>query len=280
MSKNIDTKTVKSFGDEWSRFDQSRMTDAEAEKIFNEYFSIFPWTMISKESEGFDMGSGSGRWAKWIAGKVGTLNCIDPSDALEVSKKTLSQFDNINYYKASVDDDINLCGSQDFGYSLGVLHHIPNTQLAIASCAKLLKPGAPFLVYLYYSFDNRPIIYRIIWKISDLVRRMIYVLPSPLKHFITDLIALFVYFPLTRISLISEKLGIDSSNIPLSYYKKHSFFTMRTDSRDRFGTPLEQRFSKKVIQEMMEIAGLEKITFSTHAPFWCAVGFKKLTETK
>jgi SAM-dependent methyltransferase len=280
MSKNIDTKTVKSFGDEWSRFDQSRMTDAEAEKIFNEYFSIFPWSMISKESEGFDMGSGSGRWAKWIADKVGTLNCIDPSDALEVSKKNLSQFDNINYYKASVDDDLNLSGSQDFGYSLGVLHHIPNTQLAISSCTKLLKPGAPFLVYLYYSFDNRPIIYRIIWRISDLVRRMIYVLPSPLKNFITDLIALFVYFPLTRISLILEKLGINSSNIPLSYYKTHSFFTMRTDSRDRFGTPLEQRFSKKVIQEMMEIAGLEKIIFSTHAPFWCAVGFKKLTETK
>ena len=48
----------------------------------------------------------------------------------------------------------------DFGYALGVLHHVPNTQEGLNSCIKLLKPGAPFLVYLYYSFDNRPNWYR------------------------------------------------------------------------------------------------------------------------
>jgi len=274
MKKNIDSKTVQSFGDEWSRFDQSKMTDKESKKIFDEYFSIFPWDMITKNSEGFDMGSGSGRWARWMADKVGVLNCIDPSDALEQSKKNLSNFKNINYFKASVDDDINLNYSQDFGYSLGVLHHIPDTKLAISSCAKLLKPGAPFLLYLYYSFDNRPFYYRIIWRLSDLIRRSVYIMPSSLKNFITDLIAIFIYYPLTRISILFDKLGIDSSNIPLSYYKQHSFFTMRTDSRDRFGTPLEQRFSQVQIKGMMEEAGLENISFSDHAPFWCAVGFK------
>jgi 2-polyprenyl-3-methyl-5-hydroxy-6-metoxy-1,4-benzoquinol methylase len=43
----------------------------------------------------------------------------------------------------------------DFGYSLGVLHHIPDAQKALSDCVKKLKLGAPFLVYLYYSFDNR-----------------------------------------------------------------------------------------------------------------------------
>ena len=234
--------------------------------------------MITKNSEGFDMGSGSGRWAKWMAGRVRVLNCIDPSDALEQSQKNLSNFSNINYFKASVDDDINLNNTQDFGYSLGVLHHIPDTRLAISSCTKLLKPGAPFLLYLYYSFDNRPFFYRFIWRISDFIRKSIYVLPSSLKNFITDLIAIFVYYPFTRISILFDKLGINSSNIPLSYYKQHSFFTMRTDSRDRFGTPLEQRFSKIQIQEMMEDAGLEKISFSDNAPFWCAVGYKIVEE--
>ena len=37
---------------------------------------------------------------------------------------------------------------------------------------------------------------------------------------------------------------------------------MRTDARDRFGTPLEQRFTKSEIKKMMEEAGLEKIKFS------------------
>ena len=50
---------------------------------------------------------------------------------------------------------------------------------------------------------------------------------------------------------------------------------MRTDALDRFGTQLEQRFTKKQIQEMMEVAWLDRIKFSDAVPYWCAVGYKK-----
>ena len=72
-----------------------------------------------------------------------------------------------------------------------------------------------------------------------------------------------------------ERLGFDISNIPLSYYRNHSWYTMRTDSRDRFGTPLEQRFTKAQIVNMMQAAGLTNIVFSDKAPFWCAVGYRQ-----
>ena len=49
---------------------------------------------------------------------------------------------------------------------------------------------------------------------------------------------------------------------------------MRTDALDRFGTRLEQRFTKNEINKMMETAGLENITFSKNT-YWCAVGFRK-----
>ena len=42
MKNNLDIKTVESFGDEWKRFDQSGMHFEESQKVFNEYFSIFP----------------------------------------------------------------------------------------------------------------------------------------------------------------------------------------------------------------------------------------------
>jgi hypothetical protein len=43
MNKNnLDPRTVASFGDEWSRFDQSGMSEDEAEKVFKEYFAVFP----------------------------------------------------------------------------------------------------------------------------------------------------------------------------------------------------------------------------------------------
>ena len=76
-------------------------------------------------------------------------------------------------------------------------------------------------------------------------------------------------------ALIFDKLGIHSGNIPLSTYKKTSFYTMRTDALDRFGTRLEQRFTKKEIHSMMIDAGLTDIEFSNKVPFWTALGYKK-----
>ena len=51
---------------------------------------------------------------------------------------------------------------------------------------------------------------------------------------------------------------------------------MRTDSRDRFGTPLKKRFTKYQIKTMMEGAGFVKIKFSNDEPFWCFIGYKPL----
>lgn len=275
MSKNLDTKTVNSFGDEWSRFDQSVLSTDEASKIFDEYFAVFPWDLIPANATGFDMGCGSGRWARLMAPRVGHLHCIDPSAALNVARKALSSAGNVTFHQAGVSDNPLPPSSQDFGYSLGVLHHVPDTAAAIRDCAAMLKPGAPFLVYLYYAFDNRSLLFKLIWWCSDFLRRGIYRLPAAIKHVVTDVLAGLVYFPMARLSLVMERLGLPIKSVPLSYYRNHSFYTMRTDSRDRFGTPLEQRFTRKQIAEMLEAAGLTEIRFSDRVPYWCAVGIKR-----
>ncbi|MFM7315433.1 MAG: SAM-dependent methyltransferase, partial [bacterium] len=92
---------------------------------------------------------------------------------------------------------------------------------------------------------------------------------------ITDIIAILVYWPLARMAKVLEYLGINPANIPLSYYRNRSFYTMRTDALDRFGTSLEKRYSRNQIQQMMELSGLENVIFREAEPFWCAVGFKK-----
>lgn len=275
MKPNIDQKTVTSFGDEWSRFDQSDLPEAESRAIFERYFSTFPWESLPADAVGFDMGCGSGRWARWVAPKVGKLHCIDPSSAIEVAKQTLAGIPNVEFHKSSVDDGCLPVASQDFGYSLGVLHHIPDTQAALRSCVQMLKPGAPFQLYLYYAFDNRSASFRAVWKASDLVRRVISTMPPRLKHLSANFLAASVYFPLARSAALIEMMGLGVTWLPLSFYRDKSFYTMRTDSRDRFGTPLEQRFSRAEIEKMMNAAGLHDIRFSEAEPYWCAVGRKK-----
>lgn len=280
MRQNKDAKTVESFGDEWERFDQSALSVQESEELFNGYFATFPWDRLPAEPSGFDMGCGTGRWARNVAPRVGVLHCVDPSSAIDVARRNLLEFTNVQLHAAGVDDHCIPEGSQDFGYSLGVLHHIPDTQAAMTSCVRLLKPGAPFLVYLYYAFDNRPRWFRAIWRVSEVGRGLISRLPAWVKHPVTDAIASVVYFPLARISLLLERLGLPVATIPLSFYRHRSFYTMRTDARDRFGTPLEQRFTRAKIQEMMERSGLEQIRFSEVEPYWCASGIKADTDVE
>ena len=273
--KNHNSKVISDFGDEWSRFDQSNLSESELRVIFNEYFSIFPWEKINKKSIGFDLGCGTGRWAKFVAPKVAELICVEPSKAIEVAKDNLSKFKNCSFRNEllenlSIDD-----ASMDFGYSLGVLHHIPNTQIALKQCTAKLRKGAPFLIYLYYRFDNKPLWYKAIWRLSEVLRFFISKLPKFLKFSITFFIALIIYFPLSRISLVFERLGFNVENFPLNAYRNLSFYTMKTDALDRFGTTLEQRFTKNEIYQMMTEAGLVNINFSSKKPYWCAIGFKK-----
>jgi SAM-dependent methyltransferase len=271
---NFDQLTVASFGAEWATFDQSDLSEAELKGLFDKYFAIFPWSSLPSNAEGFDLGCGTGRWARLVVSRVGRLHCIDPSQAIEVARKTLAGFDNVEFEQNDLDRVSLAPASQDFGYSLGVLHHVPDTPEAIRACAELLKKGAPLLVYLYYAFDNRPWWFRAVWRCSEALRGIISRLPAGAKTRCTDVLALTVYWPLARGSKLLEWLGADVDNVPLSFYREQSFYTMRTDSRDRFGTPLEQRFTKASIEMMMRHAGLGDIRFSEAAPFWCAVGSK------
>jgi SAM-dependent methyltransferase len=266
--------TVDSFGDEWRRFDQSALGEAESADIFDSYFAIFPWDQLRPGATGFDMGCGSGRWARHVAPKVGTLHCIDPSTALDVARQNLRDHDNVVFHLADAESAPLPEGSQDFGYSLGVLHHIPNSEAALDSCVRMLQVGAPFLIYVYYAFENRSGWFRAIWRATDRVRAAVSRLPSRPKQVVTDLIAALVYYPLARTSRLLEAVGAPVTAIPLSFYRRRSFYTMRTDARDRFGTPLEQRFTRTQIAGMMERCGLVDIRFSDAEPYWCAVGTK------
>jgi ubiquinone/menaquinone biosynthesis C-methylase UbiE len=275
--ENQDKKTIQDFGDEWEKFSQKDLKESYLLQIFSVYFRLFPWNLIDNNSVGFDLGCGSGRWAKFVAPKVKKLYCIDPSKkALSVAQENLKGFNNVEFIEGSVDDITLPVNSMDFAYSLGVLHHIPNTRQGIKQCVDLLKPKAPLLLYLYYAFDNKPFWFRQVFKVSNIIRLFISRLPFKVKLPITQIIAVLVYYPLARASLVLEKLGFNTENIPLSAYKNRKLYTMRNDALDRFGTSLEKRFTALQIKTMMEEADLENIKIGDFAPYWCAIGYKKI----
>lgn len=274
--ENRDDRVVKAFGEEWSRFPQTSLEAVEREAIFDDYFAIFPWEELPAGAIGADIGSGSGRWAAVVAPRVGRLTCVDASSfALEVAQRNLANQANVDFQCADVGNLPFADGELDFAYSLGVLHHVPNTEGALTNIAQALKPGGLFLVYLYYAFDNRPFWFRLLWRASDVLRRGICRFPSWLRFAVCDLIAILVYWPLARLATLLDRFGFPVRQLPLCYYRNKSFYVMRTDALDRFGTRLERRFRRDQIANMLEAAGFGDVRFSKGEPFWCAVARKR-----
>jgi ubiquinone/menaquinone biosynthesis C-methylase UbiE len=277
IGNNLDTAVAAGFGREWSTFSQgeAELSAADREAIFASYFGIFPWGELPPDAVGLDIGCGSGRWASMVAPRVSHLHLLDASEAaLAVAKRNLVKAGNVSFHLASVGDIPLKDESVDFAFSLGVLHHVPNTGAALRAVAAKLKRGAPFLVYLYYSLDNRPVWFRAIWRVSNLMRLVISRLPPTAKFLVSQFLATTVYWPLARFAALVERAGFSSKMVPLQAYRNRDFYVMRTDAYDRFCTRLEQRFTRQQIGQMLLEAGFEEIRFSNDPPFWCAVGKK------
>jgi ubiquinone/menaquinone biosynthesis C-methylase UbiE len=272
---NLDPQVARGFGQEWSTFrqDADHLSQQQRQDIFDDYFRIFPWQLLPPGGGvGIDVGCGTGRWSMLVAPRVAHLHLLDASpEALAVAQQNLKSATNVSYHAASVAAMPLPPRSLDFAYSLGVLHHVPDTQAAIETIAAVLKPGAPFLVYLYYALDNRPMWYRTLWRATNMARLVISRLPHPLRLGISQVIATLVYWPLAGLARL---FSAHAQALPLSYYADKSFYVMRTDAYDRFCTRLEKRFTRNEIETMLKHAGFVNIIFSDRMPFWCAVGIR------
>ena len=269
---NVDWTTIKSFSKEWLKFQHFSSHDIES--IGDEYFDIIDKELLT-DAIVLDIGCGSGRWSKYLSDRVKFIEAVDPSESVFVASDMLAQTNNVRITKASIGNLPFNEESFDLVISLGVLHHIPDTEKALIKCVDLCKSGGTCLLYIYYNFDNRPKFFKIIFYLIDLFRKLICNLPVRIKIFFCDVIAYLVYWPISRLSrILMGNLKI-FSHFPLSYYHDKSMYILRNDALDRFGTSLEQRFSKERINQMMMNAGLKNIIFSEKAPYWHASGTKE-----
>ncbi len=273
--KNIDKITADSFGEEWSKFDS--FSHETLQSVGDEYFDIITEEMLPADAIVLDLGCGTGRWSLYVAERCAFVESVDPSEAVFAAKALTHQKENIRITQAASSNLPFEEESFDFVFSLGVLHHIPDTFEALKDLVAQVKNNGWCMVYLYYALDNQPSWYKAIFKVSDFFRKIICRLPGALKRIVCDLIAVFIYGPFVLFGWILKTLlkGDLYKSVPLSYYINKSFNVIRNDALDRFGTPLEQRFTKDEIQSMMERAGLKNIIFSDRTPYWHAVGQKK-----
>lgn len=270
---NIDQGVIDSFGHEWATFNYAETETSEAlDAQFQAYCTPLDLNQFDpKKSIAGDFGAGSGRWASRLIPYFSLVYALEPSKgASTVLKNKFSGETKIAVLEETVGANSIPLESLDLAMSLGVLHHIPDTGVAIKEVSRRIKPNGVFLCYLYYNLENKPGFYKLIFKCVNAVRHVVSQLPQRIKQTVTSAIAAVIYWPLARFSKVLNKLGINTSNIPLHHYADMPFVMLSNDALDRFGTSLEQRFSKADITEMLRAADFDISTlrFSEKEPFW------------
>jgi len=275
----IESNVISDFGDEWAEFGySSNQSFSELVLQFQRYSELVNFKDFDPAvSIAADFGAGTGRWAQFILESFKNTWLVEPSSgAFQVlkskfmdNKKTI--LENTTISKCSIPD-----ASLDFAMSLGVLHHISNTSQGFKDINLKLKKDGIFLGYLYYKVEDKPFFYRLIFSSANVLRQRVSMLPFKLKKKISLVVAMIIYWPFARISKFLNSAKINTANIPLHQYADLSFYMMKNDALDRFGTKLEKRYNQDEITKLLLESGFNatSIKFSTSEPFWTFIAKK------
>jgi len=168
---------VQNFGFEWNVHADTQLDNSasdESERTFRSKTGFTPELLRGKRV--LDVGCGMGRFSdvasRWGAIVVG----IDLSQAVEAAQRNIGSRPNVHIAQANVFELPFEDSTFDFIFSIGVLHHTPNTKAAFDNLPKLLRDKGKIAIWLYTSYGG------IQWRFSDLYRRVTPRLPQRVLH--------------------------------------------------------------------------------------------------
>jgi SAM-dependent methyltransferase/uncharacterized protein YbaR (Trm112 family) len=250
-------KTALSFGFEWQRFPEMYV---EWEKQFLDYMQPHDASFF-KGKKVLDAGCGNGRFA-YYAGKYGAeVWAIDLGPAVGVARKNTASLNNVQVVQADLHHPPFPLESFDFIYSLGVLHHLPDPEIAFQNLLRYLRPGGEIQIYLYWQPERISIKSMLLAGVgaarnltTRLPHRAVYALAYP------SAFAAFIFFVWPyRVMKLIPGLRSFAENMPMKQYAALPFRVCVNDQLDRFSAPIENRYTKTEVEAWLREAGLKKL---------------------
>lgn len=172
-------KYVDTFSFEWNVFHDVQIdilnNTRESEDTFK-YKTGFSEDDV-KNKVFLDAGIGAGRFAEVVSRWGGEVIGFDLSFAVEAAYKNIGNRPNVHIVQADIFKPPFKKESFDHIYSIGVLHHTPDTKKAFESLVPLLKKGGAFAVFIYEK--------GVYHRYSDLWRKITVKLPLKVMYIIS-----------------------------------------------------------------------------------------------
>ena len=263
-------ETALSFGYEWHRFPEMY---EEWERQFLDYMQPHgPEFFRGKKV--LDAGCGNGRFA-YYAGKYGAeVWAIDLGPAVEVARRNTESV-GANVVQADLHNPPFALESFDFIYSIGVLHHLPDPEVAFRNLLRFLKPGGEVQIYLYWKPERRPIKALLLSGVAG-ARRLTTRMPHKAVYLLAypAAVSAFLFFVWPyRIMKRLPPLDRLAEELPMKQYASFPFRVCVNDQLDRLSAPIENRYTRADVQNWLRRAALESPIVGENFG-WVATGRK------
>ncbi|MDP2905332.1 MAG: class I SAM-dependent methyltransferase [Candidatus Omnitrophota bacterium] len=234
---------------------------------------------IVRGGAGIDIGCGMGQDTYLMAKNNPGVSVIalDLSDGVYKTRELVRGLNNAAAVKGSVTALPVRSEALDFAYSFGVLHHIPDPKKGLFEINRVLKKGSPVFLYLYEDHSGNILKYLTV-KTAALFRKITVRIPRKILYALSFLASPFVFIVFSCPAIILSKFDKTRSiaeNIPFNFGR--SPFGLRSDLFDRFGAPIEYRFSKKQVYELLDNCNFHNITITKlkATAGWVAWAYKR-----
>jgi SAM-dependent methyltransferase/uncharacterized protein YbaR (Trm112 family) len=264
-------ETARSFGFEWARFPE--MYD-EWERSFLEYMQPHPAEFFSGKRV-LDAGCGNGRFAHYAAKYGAEVWAIDLGPAVEVAQRNTEAAGKAQVVQADLHRPPFAPESFEFVYSIGVLHHLPEPERAFHNLLRYLKPGGEVQIYLYWKPEGQPIKWVLLALVAA-VREITTRLPHSLNYALAFPAAVAAFASFVWPYRLMKKIpGLRAlaEKLPMKQYANFPFRVCVNDQLDRFSAPIENRYTRREVEDWLRRAKLEEIKVNPSYG-WVATGRK------
>lgn len=268
-------KTGKSYGFLWTR---EKDISPKDRWHFNSMQEAIDEPIV-RGNIGIDVGSGCGYDTYIMAKNNPSVKIIslDLSDGVFCCKKLSASLENVFVIKSSILDAPVKNNVFDFAYCYGVLHHTNNPELGLKEIGRILKKGAAVFLYLYENHSDNIVKFSAL-TIIKVLRRITTKIPQRILYIISFLLSPFVVISFSLPARSLKKFKITKSladKIPFNFGTH--LFSLTGDIYDRFSAPVEQRFNREEVFNLLNKSGFINIKICKARSFagWITYAYKE-----
>ncbi len=274
---SADRQTARCYGYLWDREDATRKQvspphAAQVAAVVSE--------QIVRGRRGIDVGCGSGYDVEIMArtNPEVYLVALDLSESVKITRRRCAGLLNVGVVQASALALPFKDECFDFAYSFGVLHHTPAPWAGAKEIGRVLADGGAAYLYLYEDHADHPVKY---WslKFITLLRRGARRLHRRVLYGLCIFAAPWVYLCFTiPAKLASRVRGLQGWALAWPFNFLRGPFDGIGDMFDRFGAPIEWRYSEAEARALLVESGLRHVQTRRIAGIagWVVWGMKRL----